>query len=159
MSWKGSRGSRTWSESMRRLLFGLIGATALIAGIAFNSVAAVAAGSAQNATPPSIAILQTAVISTDVLNGLIHGNNLGPTPESTSVEVGLTLANPHAAEQNAAYRAIYDPKSPLYHHFMTAAQVATDFGVPNSTFDSLKAWATRDGLQVAFALTRTSTCS
>jgi pseudomonalisin len=151
MSRKDSRGSRAWSVSMRRLVFGLVGAAALTSAVAFNGVAAGAAGSAQKTAPSSSAVLRTAVISTDVLGGLTHAINLGPTPDSTSVEVGLTLANPHAAAQNAAYRAIYDPKSPFYHHFLTSAQVATDFGVPNSTFDNLKAWATRDGLKVAFA--------
>ena len=151
MSLKISRGSRAWSSSVRRVLFGLVGAAALISAVAFNSVAAVAASSAQKAAPSGSAVLRTGVISTDVLNGLTHAKRLGTTPASTSVEVGLTLANPHAAAQNAAYHAIYDPKSPLYHHFLTAAQVATDFGVPKATFDQLKAWATRDGMKVVFA--------
>ena len=72
MSKKCSPGSGAWSVSMWRLLFGLVGAAALVTGVAFNSVAAVAASSAQKAAPSGSAILRTAVISTDVLNGLAH---------------------------------------------------------------------------------------
>jgi pseudomonalisin len=145
-----ARRSSAWSSSIRRALLPLVGVVALMTTLAFNSVSGVAASAARVAAPAS-AELETVVMGTDVLNGLGHFKNLGTTPTSTSVQVGLTLANPHAAEQNAAYNAIYNPKSPLYHHYLTAAQVATDFGVPHSTFDQLKAWATRDGLKVAFA--------
>ena len=159
MSLKKSRGSRACSLPVRRVLFGLVGAAALISAVAFNSVAAVAASSAQKASPSGHAVFRTVVMSTDVLNGLKGAKNLGATPASTSVEVGLTLANPHAAAQNAAYHTIYDPTSPLYHHFLTAAQVAADFGVPNSTFQRLKAWPRGTGSRSSSPLIRTSTCS
>jgi pseudomonalisin len=148
MSFMNSRSLSAFSSSWQRLAFCIAGVAALLTGFAFNSASAVAATHAEQASAPKFG---TAVMSTDVLNGLKDAKNLGATPALTSVQVGLTLANPHAAEQNAAYNAIYDPKSPLYHHYLTAAQVAADFGVPDSTFDQLKAWATRDGLKVAFA--------
>lgn len=92
----------------------------------------------------------TEVLSTDILPG-IAGLASTPVDPGTTVRVGITLANPHAAAQTAAYRAIYTPSSPQYHHFMSADQVATDFGIPASTVAALQAWATRDGLTVASA--------
>ncbi|MFZ0665007.1 MAG: S53 family peptidase [Acidimicrobiales bacterium] len=118
---------------------------ALLLPFAFNGSGVATASSVSKGT------FASSVFTTDVLPGLAAAKALGATSATSSVEVGITLANPHAAEQNAAYNAIYSPKSPLYHHFLTTKQVAADFGISSSTFDSLKKWATRDGMKVVFA--------
>ncbi len=146
MSTKRSRRAPRRQSGLRRMLQGMVGAAALIIPLALNGTAALGAGGASQS-----GVLRTAVLSTDVLGGLDHAVTLGTTPTSTPVQVAITLANPEAAAQNAAYSAIYNPKSPLYHHFMTANQVAQQFGFPQSTFDQLKSWAIRDGLKVTYA--------
>ena len=92
----------------------------------------------------------TEVLSTDVLPGLA-GLSSTPANPGTPVQVGVTLANPAAAAQNALYNAIYTPGNPLYHHFLSAAEVAARFGVPQAQFDAVRTWAVRDGLSLAFA--------
>lgn len=64
----------------------------------------------------------TTVLSTDVLPGLSSLTST-PTDPATPVEVGITMTNPNAAAQNAAYHAIYTPGSPPYHQFLSADAV------------------------------------
>ncbi len=99
----------------------------------------------------SLGATQTTVFTTDVLPALNSAKASELRRRAHRWRSESRSPTPNAAAQNAAYNAIYTPESPHYHHFMTAAQVAADFGVPKSTFEQLKAWATRDGLKVAFS--------
>jgi len=119
-----------------------------LAGVVLLTGLAGAPGLAAAASP-SAAGQPTQVLSTDVLPGL-SGLGSTPTPANTPVEVGITLANPNAAAQNALWTEIYTKGSPEYHHFLTPAQVAQDFGGPAATFAPLLSWATRDGLRPAY---------
>lgn len=87
------------------------------------------------------------VLTGDVLPGLSSMPS-SPLPGTLPIQVGITMVNPHAGEQHAAFRAIYDPASPQYHHFLSASDVARRFGVDNRSFVATRAWATRDGLQL-----------
>ncbi|HET9732379.1 MAG TPA: protease pro-enzyme activation domain-containing protein [Acidimicrobiales bacterium] len=95
--------------------------------------------------PGATAATTTTVLAGDVLGGLtsLVGTPVDP---ATPMQVGLILSDPNAAGLPAAYRAVYDPASPSYHHFMTASQIASQFGVDPTTADAVAAWATRDGL-------------
>jgi subtilase family serine protease len=75
----------------------------------------------------------------------------GATSPDTPVQVGITLANPNQAAQDALYAALYTPGSPQYHQFLSADDVAAQFGVPASTFSQVQAWATRDGMRAVFS--------
>ncbi|HET6793472.1 MAG TPA: protease pro-enzyme activation domain-containing protein, partial [Acidimicrobiales bacterium] len=86
----------------------------------------------------------------DVLLGL-SGLSSTPTAGDTPVQVGLILANPSASGMDDAYRAIYTPGSPEYHHFLNADQVAARFGVPSATTSAVTSWASRDGMRPVFA--------
>ena len=92
----------------------------------------------------------TTVLSTDVLPGL-SGLASTPTAPDTALQVGITMTNPNAAAQAAAYHAIYTVGSPQYHHFLSADDVALTFGLPQATYNSALAWATRDGMKLVFA--------
>ncbi|MHB8718681.1 MAG: S53 family peptidase [Candidatus Dormibacteria bacterium] len=120
-----------------------VGVAAAILGLGLGGLAEAPAVAASSATT---------VLSNDVLHGLA-GLQSTPTAPGTPVQVGITLSNPHAAAQDAAYRAIYTPGSPLYHHFMTADEVARDFGLPETTYAAVLSWATRDGMKPIFAPT------
>jgi pseudomonalisin len=143
--------SSSWSRApkkashLRNLLPAVVAASVLLIPLAVKAAPAVVTGGV------SLGAVQTTVFETDVLPALDSAKALGATASGTPVEIGVTLSNPNAAAQNAAYNAIYTTGSPDYHHFLTAAQVAAEFGVPRSTFDRLKSWATRDGLKVAFS--------
>ena len=131
-------------SGFRRVLQCAFGLSVVAAPLALDAATSFGASSATSAK------VETTVMTTDVLGAVKTAKDLGSTPANTSVQVGITLDNPNAAAQNAAYNAIYTPGSPDYHHFLTASQVATDFGVPRSTYDRLKKWATRDGMKVVF---------
>ncbi|HZS13262.1 MAG TPA: S53 family peptidase [Candidatus Dormibacteraeota bacterium] len=100
--------------------------------------------------PVAAAAPSTAVLGSDVLPGIdsLHGTPVDP---AMRIQVGITFSNPHAAAQNAAYRAIYTPGSPQYHRFLSEQQLSDEFGLPQATFDQALAWARRDGLQEIFA--------
>jgi pseudomonalisin len=100
-------------------------------------------------TAPTAAAVSTAVLVNDVLPGLGQATLLGSTAAGTKVEVGITLARPHPAEEATLKREMYTKGSSEYHHFLTPAQFDAEFGVPQSTYDSLRSWATRSGLKVA----------
>ena len=91
----------------------------------------------------------THVLTADVLPGLARLAS-APTPASTPMQVGVVLANPHAADLDRAYAALYTPGSPDYHQFLTADQVAQNLGVPESTAAGTVRWSTRSGLQAVF---------
>ncbi len=92
----------------------------------------------------------TEVLTTDVLPG-IASLTASPLPPSTPVQIGITMSNPHAAAQNAAYQAIHTPGNPRYHQYLSAQEVVAQFGLPKATFAQIVGWATRDGLQAIFA--------
>ena len=121
--------------------------TLLVLGVAVGPTAA-AVVAPLAATSGALNVSQ---LASDVLPALASSTALGAVKSTQAVQVGITLANPNAAAQNAAYDAIYNPRSPDYHHFLTSAQVAAAFGAPAASFDALKSWATRDGLAATFA--------
>jgi hypothetical protein len=70
-----------------------------------------------------------------------------PQP-STSMEIGVGLApsDPNAEEQ--LYSALYDPSSPLYHQFLTPAEVAQAFGASAAQVSSAESWLRSGGLTI-----------
>lgn len=85
-------------------------------------------------------------LNTDVIPGLSTLAPTGSTPAATKVEVNLDLVNAKSAEETSLDHAIYTEGSPDYHHFLTPAQFAAEFGVPASETQAAITWATRDGL-------------
>ncbi|HEX3607428.1 MAG TPA: S53 family peptidase [Candidatus Dormibacteraeota bacterium] len=94
-------------------------------------------------TPP-LRVLQTAV-----LPGLPALLPSGAPDPATVIHVGVGLAHPDPAGEAALLGALYDPQSPLFHHFLTPAQVAQRFGVAPAVRDTLTSWLTAGGLTVS----------
>ncbi|GAC1476879.1 MAG: hypothetical protein NVS1B12_11160 [Acidimicrobiales bacterium] len=92
----------------------------------------------------------TTVLAGDVLPGLRSLASVA-TPASTPMQVGVILANPHAADLDRAYATFYTPGSPGYHQFLSADEVARAFGAPASAADEALRWSTRAGLRSVFA--------
>jgi pseudomonalisin len=92
----------------------------------------------------------TQVFSTDVLPGL-SSLAAAPLMSAAPVQIGITMSNPNAAAQEAAYEAIYNPQSPQYQQFLSPQQVVSQFGLPATTFSQIESWATRDGLRPVFS--------
>lgn len=126
----------------------LVALTATAVTVIGTGVATAAAATAA-ARPSATA---TTVLSGDVLPGLSHDKDLGATASGHRVEVGITLARPHAAAEAAFERALYTKGTPQYHHFLTPAQFDARFGVPQSDYSTVRSWATRQGMHVETAV-------
>ena len=90
------------------------------------------------------------VLSRAVVPNLAKLRDLGPLASSQRLQVGVALADPNAAAEEAASRAVYDAKSPAYHHFYTPAQWQARFAIPKATFDGVASQVTAKGLSVAY---------
>jgi pseudomonalisin len=123
---------------------------AAVAAAALASASALAA--AVQPGPAEASPSGTTVLTGDVVGGLssLASSSLDGT---TPVQVGVAIASPDPSGLDAAYRAIYTPGSARFHRFLTAAEVAAQFGVPSATEVSVESWATRDGLRRAFLST------
>ena len=117
-----------------------LAAGALVAGASLGLAAAAPAGATA-----------TMRLSADVLPALASYADLGPTDASRHIQVDVTIARPNPAGEQAAYAAMYTPGNSSYRHFLTPAQFDAQFGVPQATFDAVRAFATADGLTVASA--------
>ena len=101
-------------------------------------------GSASAAAPvPSLTRL-----SADVVPGLSALAPAGATSPSTAVEVDVALSGADPSGEAAYLKALYAPGSAEYHHFLTTAQVASEFGAPAAAFQSALAYSTGHGLSV-----------
>jgi pseudomonalisin len=88
------------------------------------------------------------VLSIDVLPGLAALPSLGAPDPATVIHIGVGLADGDPAGEAAMIHAVYDPRSPLFHHFLTPAQAAARFGVAPAVRDRLVSWLTGGGLEV-----------
>jgi pseudomonalisin len=114
---------------------------ALLAGTAVPTLAGAA-------TPAGIPLTK---LANSVVPGLSHAAVAGSVPATQKIQVTVALTHPDAAGEQRMLHDVYDPKSPLFHHFLTPAQYASRFGVARSTYDQVTGWLTRDGLSVAYA--------
>jgi subtilase family serine protease len=88
------------------------------------------------------------VLSSDVLPGLGALSSLGAPDPASVIHVGVGLGHPDPGGEAAMLRALYDPGSPLFHHFLSPPQVAQRFGVAPAVRDALTAWLGGGGLGV-----------
>src|SRR3954464_6721028 len=90
--------------------------------------------------------------TTTLSNGVVHNLNLatltGAVPASQTVTVGIYLANPNQAAEDAYVKQLYDPSSSNYGNFLDPDSFNTQFGVPLSSFQAAQSWAQSRGLTV-----------
>jgi len=121
-------------------------ARVVVSAIAVSAVAAVPL--VAHATSGSSTTMQ---LANSVVPGLAAATDLGAVPATQKLQVVVSLAHPDAAGERATVAAVYDPKSPTYHHFLTPTQWADRFGVPATTFQHVSNWLSRDGMTVGYA--------
>jgi pseudomonalisin len=134
----GHPGPRSWRHRPRRWVAFTFGA-----GLVAATCAAVPAVSppAGASTPAPVAL------PLDILPGLSLLAP-APVPATTTLHIGVGLTEPDAAAENAYEQDLYDPSSSSYHHFLTPARFAADFGVAPATTKAVQAWLTSGGLKV-----------
>ncbi|MBV9936606.1 MAG: hypothetical protein JO367_20095, partial [Actinobacteria bacterium] len=119
----------------------LAAAVALAIGLALFSPFTTTA-----ATRPGLVTL-----AANVLPGLDKLVPSGAPDPHRQVVVGVGLQRPDTAGEMAALRAMYDPKSPAYHHYLTPAEFADRFGVDKGAHDRLVSWLRAGGLEITQA--------
>src|SRR5579884_3511230 len=127
-------------------------ATTLLVVPAFL-VALVATGGAAGAAPSRPVALGPAHPVPLVLGGLARARYLGAAPGRVRHTVGIFLYRPDPAGEQDLYNAIYDPASPLFHHFLTPAQFSTEFGVPRAQGQAVSRWLRSGGLRITSTTT------
>ena len=90
------------------------------------------------------------VLTGHVIPNLAQMHQLGALPQGQKIQVGVALANPNAAAEQAAAQAVYNPSSALYHHYFTPAQWAAQFSVSKAAFSGISSQLTSRGLRVAY---------
>ncbi|MEZ0108514.1 subtilase family serine protease [Catenulispora sp. EB89] len=75
--------------------------------------------------------------------------DLGQTGTAATLSVRVYLSGQDAAGLEAYARAVSDPSSSTYKHYLSAAQVQSRFGASQKQIDAVTAWLKKSGLNVA----------
>lgn len=129
----------------------------------FTPKTAAGATAADGTAPTTTASASTAapagsgplVIASDILPGL-SALTPAPAPQNQTLDIGVALSQPDSSGESTYEQALYDPSSPLYHHFLTPTQFAARFSVPASTYRAVTGWLSSGGLHVTFTDTARS---
>lgn len=118
---------------------------AVLAATAVAGATSLAMTGAASAAAPAPAMTR---LGADVIPGLSALAPSGATPSSTAVEVDIALSGANPAAEAAELKAVYTPGSPDYHHFLTTAQIASEFGAPAGYYRAALSYGTAHGLTV-----------
>jgi pseudomonalisin len=88
------------------------------------------------------------VLVADVSRHLAQAVRVGAPPADRRMSIGLALAHPHPAAEDALLRGLFDRSSPDYHQFLTPTEYARRFGVSRATRRAVRTWLSDGGLRV-----------
>jgi subtilase family serine protease len=88
------------------------------------------------------------VLVADVGRLVSRAQPVGAPAATQRMRIGLALAHPDPAGEDALLQALFDRSSPAYHRFLTPAQYAQRFGVPEATQRAVRAWLQSGGLRI-----------
>ena len=109
----------------------------------FAAILVAGVGSAVAGTTP-----QATHLVPVLLPGLRLARSLGRAPGNQRLTIGVSIATPDPAGEQALYNALYDPSSPLYHRFISPAEYAARFGVAPDTVARVTSWLRAGGLRI-----------
>ncbi|TMK50243.1 MAG: hypothetical protein E6G59_10210 [Actinobacteria bacterium] len=109
----------------------------------FAAILVAGVGSAVAGTTP-----QATHLVPVLLPGLRLARSLGRAPGNQRRTIGVSIATPDPAGEQALYNALYDPSSPLYHRFISPAEYAARFGVAPDTVARATSWLRAGGLRI-----------
>jgi pseudomonalisin len=143
----------------RRMRWGTLAVVLAVAGTISGPVAFGALRTSNTTTPAAAPTndghLQASTASTpsgatrqvpSVLSGLSLATLLSTAPPNHVMTVGVSVQRPDPQAVNQLYTAIYDPSSPLYHHFLTPAQFDQQFGLSSAQVSDVEHWLSGGGL-------------
>src|ERR1035438_2340831 len=76
--------------------------------------------------------------------------NLGPESPSKVINITVRLQQHNTAEREALLKQLYDPKSPLFQHWLTPAEYAARFGPTAAEAAVVKDFLASHGLAVTY---------
>ncbi len=90
----------------------------------------------------------------DVINAVpawaVHGARRGDAAPSRTVSLRVYLSMRNAGAAAAQVQALNDPKSPSFHHYLSAAQFRASYAPSNASVAAVSAWLRSAGLRVAY---------
>jgi pseudomonalisin len=98
---------------------------------------------------PAAATASTTTLAANVLPGLAELPSRGVPSPLTELHIGVGLQPADPAGELALYHDLYDPQSPLFHHFLGPAELASRFGVPEARFGAVADWLRGGGLAIS----------
>lgn len=99
-----------------------------------------------SATNSSAAPAQTVAHSLPA--AVSHSTSLGSLPTTNRLNLAISLPLRNQAALTQLLQHLYDPKSPQFHHFLTPAQFAAQFGPSAADYAAVQQFARAQGLQV-----------
>ena len=118
---------------------------AVFAAVAVASATSLAMTGGASAASPAVALTS---LSADVIPGLSALVPSGATAPSTAVEVDVALSGADPSAEASLLQEVYTPGSPEFHHFLSTAQIASEFGAPAADYEAALSYATAHGLAV-----------
>ena len=85
-------------------------------------------------------------VRTAIQNG--EAKYFGRLPASETMQLDLVLPLSDPAGLDAFVKAVYDPSSPSYRHFLTVSEFTQKFGPSQADYDAVVAYARENGLTV-----------
>ena len=124
----------------------------LAAGAALVAVAAGTTASSSAQVSVQLPNLTSGIksLTGNVLPQLDKAAPVSSAPATQRMRIGLLVAHPHQAAENAALRAIYNPSSAHYHQFFTPQGYAKQFGVTPAAASAVRSWLTSHGLSIDY---------
>src|SRR6185437_9712165 len=96
-----------------------------------------------NAATPELAVLPDSFAAAPA-GSVAQGNH----PSNAPMAIALVLHEQHADQLNALLANLYNPQSPLFHHWLAKGQFNARFAPSASQIAQAKAYLTHGGLQV-----------
>lgn len=109
---------------------------------------ALAGASAGPSVPAALGALER--VTASLLPGLDHALSEGAADPTTRLTVDFGIQDPSSGAESSLLDALYNPKSPEYHQFLTPSQFDNEFRVPRATDLAVEAWLRSGGLQVSY---------
>jgi len=99
-------------------------------------------------TPRPLSLATSVTLDRAVVHHLDALAPAGTFDPAQPITVGVVLAHPNPAGEDAIVQALYDPTSAQYQQFLTPDEYASSFGVSAATFAAAESWLQSGGLAV-----------
>ncbi|HEY2032037.1 MAG TPA: S53 family peptidase [Myxococcales bacterium] len=121
--------------------------------VLFGALLVVAAcegpGPAAKSSPsPDLLGLGSLTVTQNLLPGLATATDLGPANPSQVMHLVFSVRRPDPAGEAALLKSVHDPASAQFRSFLTPAQFAAQFGVPQAQSAQVSSWLSSGGLTV-----------